>query len=90
MSVELETTKQKTTAIESEEKIRNREILKDMQSFQKAYLQKDPNKAELKTNKFANNSQYLPISFLEMTLDEIFFGLWQTKNFKSTKKLYTE
>lgn len=59
------------------------EILTKLQGFQKQYLQKEPDKKELKTNKFANNSTYLPISFLEMTLDEIFFGLWQTKNFQT-------
>jgi len=40
-----------------------------------------PNMKEVKLNKFANDSKYLPISFVEMTLDEIFLGLWKTKNF---------
>lgn len=83
MKDELATIKPSSTAIETDEKLRNRAILADMQSFQKAFLQKEPKKSELKTNKFANNSVYLPISFLEMTLDEIFFGLWQTKGFSS-------
>lgn len=62
----------------------DKDVLHKMQVFQKNFLQKEPNKNELRKNKFANNSEYLPISFLEMTMDEIFFGLWQTKNFKTT------
>jgi hypothetical protein len=57
------------------------EILTKIQGFQKQFLQKEPKQGEVKTNAQANNSEYLPISFLEMNLDEIFFGLWQTKNF---------
>ena len=45
------------------------------------YLHKQPNKNEIKINEGAKNSKYLPISFLEMTLDELFFGAWETNNF---------
>ena len=45
-------------------------------------LNKPPNNNNVAINKFAGNSKYLPISFLEMNLDEMFFGLWQTKNFE--------
>ncbi len=65
------------------------DILAKIQNFQKSYLHKPVDPKEIKKNKFANNSQYLPISFLEMTLDEIFFGLWQTKNF-NTKVIANE
>ncbi len=51
-----------------------------IQKFQQ-FLQRDPSPKEIRANKFAGNSKYLPISFMEMTLDEIFFGLWETKNF---------
>jgi len=44
-------------------------------------LHKSPDVKNLKVNKAANNSKYLPISFLEMKLDEMFFGLWQTRGF---------
>jgi len=44
-------------------------------------LHKAPDAKNIKANKAANNSKYLPISFLEMKLDEMFFGIWQTKNF---------
>jgi uncharacterized protein YukE len=35
-----------------------------------------PPKKEVKVNKHAGNSNYLPISFVQMKLDEMFFGLW--------------
>lgn len=61
----------------------DKDILTNMQTFQKKYLHEEPNSKELRKNKYANDSIYLPISYMEMTLDEIFFGLWQTKNFKT-------
>jgi hypothetical protein len=61
----------------------DKEVLSNLQKFQKQFLQNEPVAQELRINKYANNSRYLPISFMEMTLDEIFFGLWQTKNFTS-------
>jgi hypothetical protein len=59
------------------------DVLTKIQSFKKKYLHAEPKEGEIRKNKFANNSRYLPISFMEMTLDEIFFGLWQTKNFQT-------
>lgn len=59
-----------------------------IQNFQKI-LHREPPKDEIKVNKQANNSQYIPISFLEMKLDELFFGLWSTKNFQ-TKTVVNE
>lgn len=35
-----------------------------------------PEENEIQINKLANNSRYLPISFTETKLDEIFAGLW--------------
>jgi len=61
----------------------DKDILNNMQTFQKNYLHKEPSSGETKKNAQANDAEYLPISFIEMTLDEIFFGLWQTKNFKT-------
>lgn len=46
-------------------------------------LNKQPKKDSVKANPYANNSKYIPISFVEMSLDESFFGLWQTRNFTS-------
>jgi len=50
------------------------------QNFLK-YLHKQPDKKDVRVNKMAGSSRYLPISFLEMQLDELTFGLWETKNF---------
>jgi len=46
-------------------------------------LHEEPAKEEIQTNPAANNSRYIPISFLEMKLDEIFEGQWSVKNFQS-------
>ena len=45
-------------------------------------LNQQPDEKELAVNKYANNSKYLPISFVETQLDELFLGLWQTEDFK--------
>lgn len=52
-------------------------------------LHAEPDKSEVQTNTFANNTKYLPISFLEMKLDELFYGLWETRNF-TTKVVANE
>jgi hypothetical protein len=39
-------------------------------------LNAQPDESEIQVNKAANNSKYLPISFTETKLDEIFAGLW--------------
>ena len=46
-------------------------------------LNEKPTAEEYKINKLANNSKYIPISHIEMKLDEMFFGLWSTENFHS-------
>jgi len=38
---------------------------------------------EIKVNKFANDSKYIPISFIETRLDQYFFGFWETVNFRT-------
>lgn len=58
----------------------NEERLK-LQNFLKR-LNSEPNQSEIKINQHAGNSRYLPISFIEMTLDEYFFGQWSTENFR--------
>lgn len=60
--------------------IDDNDIRLKIQNFQ-TILHKDPPEGEIKTNKQANNAKYIPISFLEMKLDEMFFGIWSTKNF---------
>lgn len=54
--------------------------IKELQTFIKE-INIEPETKGVKINAMANNSKYLPISFIEMTLDELFFGLWNTKNF---------
>lgn len=49
-----------------------------LQNFQ-AKLHQPPAANEVREN---GAVKYLPISFLEMQLDEYFFGLWETKDFK--------
>ena len=44
-------------------------------------LHKEPDKNNLRPSPHNKKSKYLPISFLEMQLDEMFFGIWETKNF---------
>jgi len=46
-------------------------------------LNEEPDPSEVQVNKFAANSKYLPISFVQNLLDEFFVGLWETKNFTS-------
>lgn len=41
-----------------------------------------PDEHLVKTNPFADNARYLPISTVETQLDELFFGLWKTENFR--------
>ena len=50
----------------------------NLEGFTKA-LNRQP--AVTKTNKFQNNAKYVPISHIQTLLDQLFFGLWQTKNF---------
>src|SRR5688572_16234090 len=39
-------------------------------------LNEKPDQSEVKVNVHANNSKYLPISFIRTKLDEMFAGLW--------------
>jgi hypothetical protein len=57
--------------------------LKETEMFLSEVLNAAPSKSEIKKNEMANNSLYLPISYVETQLDEMFFGAWQTLNFKS-------
>ena len=57
-----------------------KELTKYDQQF--ALLQKKPTKAQIKINEQARNSKYMPIGVVEGKLDEIYNGLWQTKNFR--------
>lgn len=60
----------------------DREVLINLQKMV-AFFNKQPAPANIKINKFANNAEFLPISMVETQLDETFFGLWQTENFRT-------
>lgn len=38
---------------------------------------------DVRVNRMANNANYIPISFVETKLDEIYLGLWTTENFQT-------
>ena len=57
-------------------------VLAELNRFN-SVINAEPKADEIKVNKFANNSKYIPIGILENKLDEMFNGLWQTENFKS-------
>lgn len=46
-------------------------------------LNNAPESDVIQINKMANNSKYIPISFVEGFLDDIFRGLWSTESFQS-------
>lgn len=53
---------------------------KPLEQFNKK-LHNEPHKKDVFENRFADNSKYIPIGVVETKLDELFFGLWQTRNF---------
>jgi len=57
--------------------------LKDLQIYTK-HLNKSPDKTKIMKLDVGGGRQilYLPISHIEMLLDQYFFGLWETFNFK--------
>jgi hypothetical protein len=52
------------------------------ENFTKTVLSAIPQESEIAINKAAKGAKFLPISFVENTLDEIFFGAWETTDFK--------
>lgn len=53
------------------------------EKFLKALNTPPKKSGSVQTNPYANNSKYIPISYVEMWLDQYFFGLWETVNFKT-------
>ena len=45
------------------------------------HVSKEPRQSEIKKNTQANNVDFIPISFIETTLDELFLGQWSTEDF---------
>jgi hypothetical protein len=56
-------------------------VFQKLEKFQKM-LNSKPKPSDIKINKLARNSKFIPIGIIEKTLDEIFSGLWEAKNFK--------
>lgn len=54
----------------------------DLQKLFKSLLHREPPKEEIKEHSQYKGYRYLPISFLEMKLDEMFYGLWSVENFR--------
>lgn len=48
------------------------------EAFQRK-LNEAPPANEIQTNEAAGGSQYLPISFVQMKLDELYYGLWESE-----------
>lgn len=72
--------KELSQQIAAEEKQQNAELIK-LQKYTK--LLNNPVEGDkLEEHPFVKGVYYLPISFIEMTLDELFFGQWDTRNFK--------
>lgn len=71
-------TKQKNGALSYEDKKQLEQRLLDFV----ANLNQAPSKSDIKVNKFANNSKFLPIQKVEAKLNYYFRGLWETVNFK--------
>jgi len=46
-------------------------------------LNDNPKEDDIRINEYADNTKYIPISFLEMKLDEMVNGLWSTKSFNT-------
>jgi hypothetical protein len=55
--------------------------LQQAEAFLKDFLAVPPPEEEVQVNKFANNAKYLPISYVENKLDELFFGAWEVTDF---------
>lgn len=45
-------------------------------------LNEEPDESKVRVNKHANNTRYLPITYLEELMDDIFNGLWSTSSFE--------
>lgn len=56
-------------------------VAEKLESFTER-LHDQPLPKQIKVNKHANDSKYIPIAVVEKKLDELFFGLWQIKNFR--------
>lgn len=64
-----------------QDKQKEKELYLRVQGFAKI-LNDEVEADKLEEHPFVSGARYLPISFKEAMLDSIFFGLWETKNFR--------
>jgi hypothetical protein len=55
------------------------DVTPEMQTFL-SVLSQNPDERQVRTNQYANNSEYLPIQYLEAMLDTIFNGKWNLRH----------
>jgi hypothetical protein len=55
--------------------------LQQAETFIEKFLAVPPPEEEVQVNKFAKNAKFLPISYVENKLDELFFGAWEVTDF---------
>ena len=54
-----------------------------LDNFIKQVLNRPVPETDVRINQMANNARYIPISFVETKLDEVFLGLWSIENFQT-------
>jgi hypothetical protein len=64
-----------------ENELKKTDKLQQTEAFIKNILAIPPEEHEIRINKYANNAQFLPVSFVENKLDELFFGAWEATDF---------
>jgi hypothetical protein len=70
-------------AVEELQKIKNSDKLKEVEEFQK-FLNSQPKNEDVASRNIGNTSiDYLPISYIQNKLDEKYFGVWSTSDFKT-------
>lgn len=80
MSNTTATTKKQELAVTASHFDEQDTLIIKLQDFQKR-LNKEPDPRELEPTP-DGQARFFPISYVEMTLDELFFGLWDTYDFK--------
>jgi hypothetical protein len=72
--------KEVNAEIQSQEQAEKKHLIR-LQNYSKLNNQK-VEEGKLKEHPFVRGTRYLPISYMEMALDRIYFGLWSTENFR--------
>lgn len=72
--------KEVNAEIQAQEQAEKKHLIR-LQNYSKLNNQ-NIEEGKLKEHPFIKGTRYLPISFMEMALDRIYFGLWSTENFR--------